>query len=60
MPKRTTNAESTAAEFRRFARECRDLARDAKDELDRNQLLFLAESWEQLADEYEKLAQEQK
>ena len=30
-----------------------------QDELDRNQLLYLAETWEQLAAEYEKLAQEQ-
>jgi hypothetical protein len=38
-------------QFRQHAQECRALARTAKDETERNQLLKMAESWDSLAHE---------
>jgi hypothetical protein len=44
-----------AAEFRRNAEECRKLARSANIEEQRLQFLKMADSWEQIASEREKL-----
>jgi hypothetical protein len=38
-----------AAEFRKHAEDCRALARKAKREEERRQLLAMAETWERLA-----------
>jgi len=48
-------AEEMAAEFRKHARECLKLARSAQNEQQRDQFLKLAESWESLASEREKM-----
>ena len=48
-------AEQMAAEYRKHASECRKLARGAQNEQQRSQFLSLAESWETLAKEREKL-----
>lgn len=54
MPEVQKTAEQMAAEYRKHARECRALARTARNEQQRNQFLKLAESWEKLAAEREK------
>ena len=41
----------TATEYRRFAQECRRLARDAKTERHRNIMEDTARAWDQLAKE---------
>jgi len=41
----------TSTEYRRFAQECRRLARDAKTERHRNIMQEMARAWEQLAKE---------
>ena len=44
-----------ASEFRRHADECRALARNAGNEEQRRQLLDMANTWEQIAEERERL-----
>ena len=46
----------TATEYRRFAQECRRLARDAKTERHRNVMEEMAQAWDQLAKEADKQA----
>ena len=41
----------TSTEYRRFAQECRRLARDAKTERHRNIMQEMARAWDQLAKE---------
>jgi hypothetical protein len=41
----------TSTEYRRFAQECRRLARDAKSERHRNIMEEMAQAWDQLAKE---------
>jgi hypothetical protein len=41
----------TSTEYRRFAQECRRLARDAKTERHRNIMEDMARAWDQLAKE---------
>jgi len=41
----------TSTEYRRFAQECRRLARDAKTERHRNIMEEMAQAWDQLAKE---------
>lgn len=41
----------TATEYRRFAQECRRLARDAKTDRHRNIMEDMARAWDQLAKE---------
>jgi Domain of unknown function (DUF4872) len=41
----------TATEYRRFAQECRRLARDAKTERHRKIMEEMAQAWDTLADE---------
>jgi hypothetical protein len=51
---RTLSGHSAeAAEYRRYAQSCRDLAERAPNDEDRHGLLRLAEAWEQLARETE-------
>ena len=47
-----------AEEYRHHAAECRVLARAAKNEEHRNQLLIIAETWEGLASERERAVKE--
>jgi hypothetical protein len=44
-----------ASEFRRHAKECRVLARNADRPEQRAQLIQMADTWEQIADERERL-----
>jgi hypothetical protein len=46
----------TATEFRRFAQECRRLARDAKTERHRKIMEDMAQAWDTLATEADKEA----
>ena len=45
-----------ASEYRRHADECRTLARNAMSEQERNQLLTMADTWTKLAEERERMA----
>jgi hypothetical protein len=49
-----------AAEYRRHAAECRKLALGSKTEEERQQLILMAEAWEQMAEHRERvIAREQ-
>lgn len=54
MPKQTKPGVRTRAECREVARDCRAHALQARDELEREQWLLLAVSWELLAAERDK------
>ena len=49
-----------ASEYRRHADECRALARTALNENERDQLLNMAQTWTTLADERERMAEQDK
>lgn len=49
-----------ASEYRRHADECRALARNALNENEREQLLNMAQTWTKLADERERMAEQDK
>jgi hypothetical protein len=48
-----------ASEYRQHAQECRELARGSTADDHRDQLLRMAETWEQLATERERLVRRQ-
>lgn len=58
MPNQTKPGVKTPGECRELARDCRAMAGQAHDELDRTQWLLLAESWELLAAERDKEVQQ--
>lgn len=45
-----------ASEYRQHAEECRTLARQMKEGLQREQLLRMAQNWDQMAEDRERLA----
>jgi hypothetical protein len=55
MQKPSTPTVHTAVEFREIAQQCRLLAQSAQSDAERQQILMLAECWDTLANEREKL-----
>jgi hypothetical protein len=44
----------TAQEYRRYAEECRALSKQMTDIMQRDQLLMMADTWDQLAEQRER------